>query len=537
MYQSLYRKYRPKSFEEVVGQTVIIKTLENSIKNNKLSHAYLFTGPRGTGKTSIAKILAKTINCTNLKNLTPCDECISCMQINNKQSVDIIEIDAASNNGVDEIREINNKVNLVPSVGKYKVYIIDEVHMLTIGAFNALLKTLEEPPSHIIFILATTEPHKIPATILSRCQRFDFKKINQNEIVNRLKMVIATEKIKIEEDAVNELAILSDGGMRDALSMLDQVSAYSDDTITIKDIHEINGTITNNEINNFLLNLIYNKTKEVLNKIDEFDIKGKDFIKLTEEIILFLRNILLVKIINEESIYDEFNKVISHDTIMNYIKKFNNILPEMKNSSHPKIIFELLIIELLESKNNEFIKNEIIEETKKDSILKIQKEEKKIENQINLTIKNNTNIDKLKKIRINNTLCSLDKNQAIKIKEKINKLSNSLILDEFAINYSMILEGKLTAFGNNILIFVYDSKRISDEFNNNINEIESMLKKYLNEEHKVISTYQEDWDKIKKDYAINKNNYSYIEEPDDLLPKQINNNSIEEMFDSIIEYS
>ena len=189
MYQALYRKYRPLTFDEVVGQEVIIRTLKNAVLNKKISHAYLFTGPRGTGKTTIAKILAKTINCLNLNDITPCNNCVSCTQINQKQSTDIVEIDAASNNGVDEIREIRNKVNLVPSISKYKVYIIDEVHMLTTGAFNALLKTLEEPPSHIIFILATTEPHKIPATILSRCQRFDFKRISSNKLVERLEFI------------------------------------------------------------------------------------------------------------------------------------------------------------------------------------------------------------------------------------------------------------------------------------------------------------------------------------------------------------
>src|SRR5574344_2833121 len=202
MYQALYRKYRPNNFDEVVGQEVVVKILKNSILNNKVSHAYLFSGPRGTGKTSLAKIFAKIVNCSEPKNLSPCNNCVSCTQINNKQSTDIIEIDAASNNGVDKIREIRNKVNLVPSTGKYKVYIIDEVHMLTQGAFNALLKTLEEPPSHIIFILATTEPHKIPATILSRCQRFDFKRIPSDQIVIHLRKIATKESREITDEAL-----------------------------------------------------------------------------------------------------------------------------------------------------------------------------------------------------------------------------------------------------------------------------------------------------------------------------------------------
>ena len=260
MYQTLYRKYRPLNLDEVVGQQVIVKTLKNAILNNQLSHAYLFTGPRGTGKTSIAKILARTINCTNLNDTTPCNKCVNCTQ-NLNQPVDIIEIDAASNNGVDEIRELKSKVNLVPTINKYKVYIIDEVHMLTTGAFNALLKTLEEPPAHIIFILATTEPHKIPMTILSRCQRFDFKRISNRDLVKRLKYVVDQEKIKIEENCLEEIARLSNGGMRDALSILDQVNAYADDQIKIEQIHEINGTLTPVEIKNFILNIKNKKRK------------------------------------------------------------------------------------------------------------------------------------------------------------------------------------------------------------------------------------------------------------------------------------
>ena len=263
MYQTLYRKYRPKNFDEVIGQDIIITTIKNAIKNNKINHAYIFSGPRGTGKTSTAKIIAKTVNCLNLENLKPCNKCVNCTQINNKQSIDIIEIDAASNNGVDEIRELRNNVNLVPSTGKYKIYIIDEVHMLTIGAFNALLKTLEEPPAHVIFILATTELYKIPVTILSRCQKFEFKKISINKIKQKLQEIINLENISIDEEAITEIARLADGGMRDALSILDQVVAYSENKITVKDVHEINGTIPQDELKHFIKYIALKKYNEI----------------------------------------------------------------------------------------------------------------------------------------------------------------------------------------------------------------------------------------------------------------------------------
>ena len=227
LYQALYRKYRPKTFNDVAGQEVIVKTLKNIIKNNKLTHAYLFIGPRGTGKTSIAKIFAKTINCENSKDGISCENCDICISNNNNENIDVIEMDAASNNGVDEIREIKNHVTLLPTMSKYKVYIIDEVHMLTTGAFNALLKTLEEPPKHVIFILATTEPHKIPLTIISRCQSFEFKPIPKSVMTQKLKYICDEEKINVTDDALDLIAIDSNGGMRDAIGLLDQLNAYT----------------------------------------------------------------------------------------------------------------------------------------------------------------------------------------------------------------------------------------------------------------------------------------------------------------------
>ena len=281
MYQALYRKYRPKNFDEVVGQDVIVKTLKNSIENNRISHAYMFTGPRGTGKTSTAKIFAKMINCKQLVNGIPCGNCECCLQSDNNQNVDIIEIDAASNNGVDEIRELKNKVSLVPSISKYKVYIIDEVHMLSTSAFNALLKTLEEPPAHVIFILATTDPHKVLPTILSRCQRFDFKKVSDLCIKKRLDEISKLEDISIDDDALIEIARLANGGMRDALSIYDQVIAFSDGKISSDDVHEVNGTITQENLKLFVEKIKNNNLKEIFSYIDDFEVKGKNFLKLS----------------------------------------------------------------------------------------------------------------------------------------------------------------------------------------------------------------------------------------------------------------
>lgn len=567
MYQTLYRKYRPSYFDEVVGQKIIIRTLKNAVENNTLSHAYLFTGPRGTGKTSVAKILAKTINCEHLKNLIPCNKCVNCTQINNKQSVDIIEIDAASNNGVDEIRELKSKVNLVPSIGKYKVYIIDEVHMLTTGAFNALLKTLEEPPEHIIFILATTEPHKIPATILSRCQRFDFKKIHETDIYNRLKEIAKLEKIEIDDDSLTEIARLADGGLRDALSLFDQVIAYSKDKIKVEDVHEINGTLPPLQLRNLIVYLFHNDIEKLFDLIDQYDQSGKNFVKLSEEIILFLRNCLLAvtvpSYLKETNSNFELYEIenLDKNKILKLIQIFNQSIYDMKLSSHPKIIFETTLIGFMDIENDSVLKQPLHQEkieapiikeetliqsesitTKNDDISKkeqVENNEQKSNNTSSEIIEKKDVIQTLKNIRINNTLCQFNKKELVSWKEKLSQIEMEVTNTEYGQLASLILDGTLKAVGNHYLIFVYENDRLSNLFNETLFKIDHFLEQIFHENLHTIATNQEDWDNIKKEFNSKTKKYEYIEEPQDLI-EQLNQTEtlteIENLFHNIIEY-
>ena len=567
MYQALYRKYRPNTFEQVVGQKIVVQTLINAIKNNKLTHAYLFAGPRGTGKTSIAKILAKTINCENLNGVTPCNKCVNCTQFNNKQMIDIIEIDAASNNGVDEIRELKSKVNLVPNTGKYKIYIIDEVHMLTVGAFNALLKTLEEPPSHIVFVLATTEPQKIPATILSRCQRFDFKKIPAQLIFEHLKEVSKDENLNITEDAISEIARLADGGMRDALSMLDQVSSFTSEKITINEVHEVNGTLPQIEIKKIILDLFDKNISEVLKKIDAYNNDGKNLAKLIEEIMNFLKNVLLYRnaleyLKENNSNYEIYNIDVDNNYIINCIEIFNEALSVMKKTVNQKIILETTMIKLIniDSKiinvlnTQKEIKNESNEKTKvsmpiqndKKEISSSEKEIRRlIENEILTKVNDEVkeSLKGVKKIRINNALSGFNKKNLLEFKEKLEQIRNLILDPTYNYEASMVLDGKLKAIGNNYLVFVYDTEHISDLFNEKILNIEKMFRDTFDNEYKVISTYLDDWNIIKEQFNNKEKKYEYIEEKIDInniFSKKNENeniNDIDEMFEEILEYN
>ena len=352
MYQALYRKYRSQTFDEMVGQEVISTTLKQAVANNKISHAYLFSGPRGTGKTSAAKIFAKAMNCPNQVDGEPCNHCDICRDITNGSLEDVIEIDAASNNGVDEIRDIRDKSTYAPSRATYKVYIIDEVHMLSTGAFNALLKTLEEPTENVVFILATTELHKIPATILSRVQRFEFKAIKLVAIQNHLANILDKEGIVYETDALSLIARRAEGGMRDALSILDQaLSLTRDNRVSLTIAEEITGSISLVALDNFVANVLAQKVSDALANLGTIFDSGKSMSRFATDLLTYLRDLLIVQAGGENTHSSDLfsaNLSVSQGKLFQMIDKVTTVLPEIKNGSQPKIYAEMLTIQLAE---------------------------------------------------------------------------------------------------------------------------------------------------------------------------------------------
>ena len=543
-YLALYRKYRPVSFDDFVGQNDNIKIIKNEILNNKLSHAYLFSGPRGTGKTSTAKIIAKMINCSNLnKDGIPCGKCPSCL---NPNSNDIVEIDAASNNGVDEIRELRDKVNLVPSFGKYKVYIIDEVHMLTTQAFNALLKTLEEPPSHAIFILATTEFYKIPSTVVSRCQKFQFLRFTIEEIIDRLKYICNKEKISIDDDVLFEIARLSDGGLRDAINMLDQLSSYSDGNIILSDVYSLNGVVSFDDMF-LILELLSNcDVQKIVLFVDNLNNKGINLDKFIFDFVDFLKDVLIYK---SSSFFNSNNK-LKNDNIVkasdlfelndiyDLIIKFNDILNQMKNSGFSKILLVVNLIKISNSfnnnnNNNNFSvvisnnENDVDNNSVKTSDINIIVEKEK-------SINNGTGFSsKLKNIRINNSFATASK----KIKEEFSTKWNSLKDNLSSVKYSSLIgfinDVDVMVVGKNNVIFVVRYDSLLDRIYNYLDIFEDMLFEFFNNKYDVVFLDNDEWEYEKKCYidAVKSGKkYSYIEENIEKIDNNVyTNNDVDKL--------
>lgn len=587
MYHALYRKYRPKDFDSVVGQDSIIKTLKNSIIHKNFSHAYMFFGPRGTGKTSVSKIFARNINCLNPKNGIACEECDACKVSFSKDCVDIIEIDAASNNGVDEIRDLKNKISLVPSELRYKVYIIDEVHMLSIGAFNALLKTLEEPPEHAIFILATTDPQKVPETIVSRCQCFSFKRISDNAIVDRLRYVCNCENIDIDDNVLEKISILSDGGLRDSLGMLDKLVSYSDCKITIEDFNDINGVVSDEDISKFLDYILTGNIVEILNFIKYVNDGGKNLIQIVTQLIVFSRNMVVDYYISKKDIK------YSVDLLQNFLNLINEKMFDIKKSGNTKIYIEMFLLKFIDDyilntnstmikisndvnnhinkTNNGIVKSKIKSDNNSNPIFdktvgsNSDFNEKKLDNS-NVSLNNNdnnytddkndddfasndlvseckiTNIDEIMKVRVNNTLAKADKN-LLRLEMKNFTLLNDYTFDQ-EIGYLVcaILDAKLRVVSDDCLVLSYDYDSNARQNLNNLEKITDVYNKITNSNKNIAIITDEYWEKVKNEYILNiKNNVKYdvVEEPKPLFEELKNNDIITssavELFGDIVE--
>lgn len=358
-YQAFYRVYRPQSFRDMSGQTHVKKTLQNALQSDHTTHAYLFSGPRGTGKTSTAKIFAKALNCERAPIAEPCNECATCKSITENAHPDVIEFDAASNSRVEEIREIIEKVRFAPASARFKVYIIDEVHMLSTSAFNALLKTLEEPPAHAKFILATTEPHKIPATIISRCQRFDFKRLSSIDIVERMKVVLEDIERPYDEKALKVISQASAGGMRDALSMLDQVVSFSENEVKLEDALFVTGSISQDIFYRLVEHIQQKNVASVLGLLEELMNEGKDAVRLSEDLITFFRDLLLIQtapdlgdlleLASDEEKFVQLANDFSLDTLYQYIDILSKTQQEMRFSLHSKVYLETALLKMVQT--------------------------------------------------------------------------------------------------------------------------------------------------------------------------------------------
>ena len=544
-YLALYRKYRPTSFDEVFGQDNIVKIIQNAVVSGRVSHAYLFSGPRGTGKTTTAKILARMVNCESLDNGNPCGKCSNCLNFSG--SGDVVEIDAASNNGVDEIRNLREKVNLVPSQSKYKIYIIDEVHMLTTQAFNALLKTLEEPPKHVIFILATTEPNKIPLTISSRCQKFQFNRVDDGDIVKRLKQISDIEKINISDDALYEIARVSDGGMRDSINLLDQLCSYDLNNITIDDVYIVYGTISYTDIAELLSNVKDNNGNYVVSYIEKINRDGINLSKFIEELLLFLKDVLVYKncgneleIKSKNDSIVKINYIFSENDIYYVIDLLNDLLGKLKYSVHPSVLLIANLLKLCGAmSNNNSVDKKVVNNTET-----VDNMQRPVEKQNNVAINNNTIVHKTKKILlptndyveivINNTFATASRDYLTNLLDKWRDVSEYITDARYVAISSFLADVVPRAAGNDYAILSGKYASIVDGVNSNLSLFERLLDDMIGHKVKVIALNDEVWEQKKLEYVNNRKSgrqYSLKNLPD--INNITNNNDKESSSDDM----
>ncbi len=567
MYHALYRKYRPMDFDSVVGQDPIIKTLKNSIIHNNFSHAYMFFGSRGTGKTTVSKIFARNINCLSPVDGSACHNCSACAVSFSKDCVDIIEIDAASNNGVDEIRELKNNINLVPSELRYKVYIIDEVHMLSDSAFNALLKTLEEPPEHVVFILATTDPQKVPETIVSRCQCFSFKRISDDVIFDRLSHICNEEKIDIDDIVLKKISLLSDGGLRDALGYLDKMTAYTSSKITINDFNEVNGIISDDDLSKFVSHIFSGDIQSFLSDISYFNNGGKNLIQIMIQLIDYCRD-LIVNYYLKSTVLD-----YPLNLFQSFVSLLNERLFDIKKASNTKVYVEMLILNFIDdfvikkdnindskttSTNNlidknqdnspvekklssDILKNDVIsnssdiennnlsQEKNNSSIKNVDYLSDDIDSNENLDeIPKIINIDDIIKVRINNTFATADKSLLKLEIDNFNLLKDFSFDQEIGYLVNSLLDGKIRVVGSNDLIISYETDASVNQNLVNLVKINEVYNKITNSNKNIAFVSDDQWNKLKNEYISKLKqgiHYDVIPEPD-LLFEEIKKNDI-----------
>ncbi|PCF41275.1 DNA polymerase III subunit gamma/tau [Staphylococcus delphini] len=538
-YQALYRMFRPQSFDDVVGQEHVTKTLKNAIAKGKQSHAYIFSGPRGTGKTSIAKIFAKAINCEVRDDGEPCNECASCKGITQGYNSDVIEIDAASNNGVDEIRNIRDKVKYAPSESKYKVYIIDEVHMLTTGAFNALLKTLEEPPAHAIFILATTEPHKIPPTIISRAQRFDFKAINANRIVDRLSYVAHQQQIEFDEAALAFIAKVSEGGMRDALSIMDQAIAFGDERLTLKDALDVTGSLDESDLNVLFQDIVQGHVHEAFERYHQFVSEGKEVNRLINDMIYFVRDTIMAKTTQLETEYDALMP-FNLEALYKMIDVINDTLVSIRFSVNQNVHLEVLLVKLSEmvkevGRTGEVVVNHAPTEQHDAMIRRMEALESELQTLKSQGFSTATAPPKPQapaKRRGSGSTYSVE--QIAKVLDKANKEDIALIKERWAdvIQYakdrnqkslvSLLQNSEPVAASEDKVLIKFDEEihcEILKKDEEKKQSIENVVKDMINKSVEVVGVPADKWMQVRSDYISNRkrgntqNNASEAEKP------------------------